>query len=135
MDSFKKGPTSIPVDTGDAVSIVCPNLVKSLKPIWFSCSLQTAPGGALKVFGKGDTNLLLSQLVFDYQVLVAGLVDEAVLGVDIMYMFGFVVDFKKPKNQARRNTALYNKFFRKSMDMINQVTITMPPNSEKNHHG
>ena len=66
----------------------------SLKPIWCSCSLRTVTGRPVKVFGKVDIHLHLGRVEFDHQVLVADIVDEAILGVDIMNVYGFIVDFK-----------------------------------------
>ena len=62
-------PTSI--DTGATVSIMCPDVVKYLKPIWCSCSLQTATGRPVKVYGKVEVHLRLGRLEFNHQVLVA----------------------------------------------------------------
>ena len=53
---IKDKPTSITVDMGPTVSNVCPDLMKYLRPIWYSCTLQTATGRLVKsLWNSGDT--------------------------------------------------------------------------------
>ena len=83
-------PTSITVDTGATVSIVRPDMVKDLKPIWCSCSLRTATRRPVKVYGKVEIHLRLGRLELNHQVLVADIVDEAILSVDVMNAYGLI---------------------------------------------
>ena len=55
---------------------------------------RTATGRPVKVFGKVKIHPRLGRLEFNHQVLVADIVDEAILGVDVMNAYGFTVDFK-----------------------------------------
>ena len=75
-------PTSITVDTGTTVSIVRPDVVKNLKPIWCSCSLQTATGRP----GKVEIHLHLGRLQFNHQVLVADIVDLSLIHISKVNM-------------------------------------------------
>ena len=46
------------------------------------------------MFGKVKIHLRLGRLEFNHQVLVADIVDEPILVVDVMNAYGFIVDFK-----------------------------------------
>ena len=46
------------------------------------------------MYGKVKIHLLLGRLEFNHQVLASDIVDEAILGVDVMNAYGFTVDFK-----------------------------------------
>ena len=66
-----------------------------------------------------------------HQVLIADILGGAILGVDITNANGFIIDFKK-KNVLRigqEEVILCTKYVRKSMDLINQIGLTIPPNS------
>ena len=56
---------------------------------------QLGTGRPVKESEKLEVHLRHRRLGFDHQVLVANSVDEAVLSVAIMDVYGFVVDFKK----------------------------------------
>ena len=56
-----------------------------------------------------EIHLRLGRFEFDHHVLVADIMDEAILGVDVMNAYGFVVDFKTSlENWARRSNGLKN---------------------------
>ena len=69
-------------------------MVKNFNPNWYSCSLRTASVRPVIVFEKVGIHLRLGRLEFDCQVLMTDIVNETILGVDIMNMYGFIVDFK-----------------------------------------
>ena len=46
------------------------------------------------MYGEVEIYLRLGRLEVNHQVLVADIVDEAILGVDVMNAYGFIVDFK-----------------------------------------
>ena len=58
--------------------------------------------------------------------------DEAIFGVDIMNACRFIVDFRNNVLRIRKEEVMLStmNLSEKSMDMINQVAITVPPNSE-----
>ena len=85
VNGFADGkPTSFTVDTGATVSIVRPDLVSNRHPLISSCTIQTVTGSPVKVLGKVDVGVRLGLLEFNHQMLVADIVDEAILGTDIM---------------------------------------------------
>lgn len=86
-------PPSITVDMNTTVSIVPSDLVKNHKPIWRFCIFQTATGRLVKRFGKVEINLRLGRLELHHQVLVTELVNEAILDVDVVKVYGFLVNF------------------------------------------
>ena len=52
-------------------------------------------GSPVKVLGKVDVRVRLCLLEFSHQMLVADIVDEVILGTDIMNAYGFVVDSRE----------------------------------------
>ena len=54
------------------------------------------------MFGKVEIHLRIGRLEFDHQVLVADIVDEAILGVGILNAYGFIVDFKNSVMKIRK---------------------------------
>ena len=103
--------------------------MKDLEPIWCSCSLRTATGRPVKVYGKVEIHLRFGRLEFNHQVLVADIVDEAILVVDVMNTYGFIVDFKNNVLRIGGEEVMLTTS-EKSMDVINQMAVTVPPNSE-----
>ena len=95
--------------------------------------MRTATGHPVKVFGKVEIHLRLGRLEFNHQVLVTDVVDEAILGVDVMDAYGFIVDFKNNVLRIGGEEVMLSTMTtaEKSMDVINQVAVTVPPNSEK----
>ena len=67
------------------------------------------------------------------RVLVADIVEEAILGVDIMNVHGFIVNIKNNVSRIRKEEVMLTitNMPEKLMDMINQVAVTIPLNSEK----
>ena len=59
-----------------------------------SCTIQTVTGSHVKVLGKVDVRVRLGLLEFSHQMLVADIVDEVILGMDITNAYGFVVDLR-----------------------------------------
>ena len=59
--------------------------------------------------------------------------DEAILGVDVMNAYGFIVDFENNVLRIGGEEVMLSTMTtaEKSMDVINQVAVTVPPNSEK----
>ena len=51
-------------------------------------------GSPVKVLGKVDVRVRLGLLEFSHQMLVADIVDEVILGTDIMNAYGVVVDLR-----------------------------------------
>ena len=92
---------------------------------------RQATGRPVKVFGKVEVQLRLGRLDFN-QVLVADIVDEAILGVDVMNAYGFIVDFKNNVLRIGGEEVMLSTMTtaEKSTDVINQVAVTVPPNSE-----
>ena len=87
--------TSFTVDTGATVSIVRPDLISNRRPQISSCTIQTVTGKPVNVLGKTDVRVRLGLLQFSHQMLVANIVDEVILGTDIMNAYGFVVDLRE----------------------------------------
>ena len=52
-------------------------------------------GNPVKVLGKVDAHVCLDLLKFSHQMLVADIVDEVILGTDIMIAYGFAVDLRE----------------------------------------
>ena len=97
----------------------------------YDCLLYTSP---VKVFGKlEEIHLRHGRLEFDHQVLVADIVDEANLGVDVMNAYGFIVDFTNNVLRIGKEEVMLSTMStsEKSMDVVNQVVVTVPPNSDK----
>ena len=88
-------PTSFTIDTGATVSIMRPDLVSNRQPLNSSCTIQTVTGSPVKVVGKLYVRVRLGLLEFNHQMLVADIVDEVILGTDIMNAYGFVVDLRE----------------------------------------
>ena len=87
----------------------------------------------VKEYGKAEIHLRLDRLEFNHQVLVAEIVDETILGVDTMNAYGFIVDFKNNVLRIGGEEVMLSTMTtaEKSKDVINQVAVTVPPNSEK----
>ena len=85
------------------------------------------------MFGIVGIHLYLGGREFDHQVLAADIVDEAILGMDIMNAYGFVVYFKTKVLRIRQEEVMLfsTNTSEKSMDVVNQVAVTVLPNSEK----
>ena len=81
-------------------------------------------------FWKIEIQVHLGRLEFDHLVLVADIVDEANLGVNIMNMYDFAVGFTKNVLRFRQVMLPATNTSNKSMDMINQLTAVTTPNSE-----
>ena len=77
------------------MSIVLPDLVSNRQPQFSSCTIQTVTGCLVKVLGQVDVRVRLGLLEFSYQMLVADIVDEVILGTDIMNASGFVMDLRE----------------------------------------
>ena len=73
---------------------MCPDLVSNRQPLISSCTIQTVTGSPVKVLGKVDVRVRLGLLEFSHQMLVADIVDEVILGTDII-AYGFVVDLRE----------------------------------------
>ena len=88
---------------------------------------------ACKSVWKVEVHLRLGRLESDHQVLDADIVDTAILGVDVMNAYGFIVDFKNNVLRIGGEEVMLStmKTAEKSMDVINQVAVTVPPNSER----
>jgi predicted aspartyl protease len=85
------------VDTGATLSIVRPDVVESLKNLQIKGSdliLKTATGEAVRVLGEADVRLELGSVKVIHRVVVADIVDDFILGLDIMNKCGFVLDIK-----------------------------------------
>ena len=78
-------------------------------------------------------HLRLGRLEFNQQVLVADIVDAAILGVNVMNAYGFIVVFKNNVLRIGGEEVMLSTTTtsEKSMDMVNQVAVSVPPNSEK----
>ena len=63
-----------------------------------------------------------------YKRQVADIVDEAILGVDVMNAYGFIVDFKNCVLRIGGEEVMLSTMTtaEKSMDIINQVAVTVP---------
>ncbi|KAJ8914881.1 hypothetical protein NQ315_014894 [Exocentrus adspersus] len=82
----------ITVDTGATRSVVRRDMVprtsiheSSLRPI-----LETAKGDEITVYGNATINLGLGNAVLPMEIIVADIVDEFILGLDIMKQFNFM---------------------------------------------
>ncbi|KAJ8912996.1 hypothetical protein NQ315_002873 [Exocentrus adspersus] len=102
----------ITVDTGATRSVVRRDIVPrtsineaSLRPI-----LETAKGDEITVYGNATINLGLGNAVLPMEVIVADIVDEFILGLDIMKQFNFIsVDFeKKTVESGQRGDNFFN---------------------------
>jgi predicted aspartyl protease len=85
------------VDTGATLSIVRPDVVECLKNLQIKGSdliLKTATGEAVRVLGEADVRLELGSVKVIHRVVVADIVDDFILGLDIMNKCGFVLDIK-----------------------------------------
>jgi hypothetical protein len=77
--------------------IVRPDVVESLKNLQITGSdliLKTATGEAARVLGEADVRLELGSVEVIHRVVVADIVDDFILGLDVMNKFGFVLDIK-----------------------------------------
>ncbi|KAJ3617280.1 hypothetical protein MTP99_007374 [Tenebrio molitor] len=73
------------------------NVVESLKNLQITGSdliLKTATGEAARVLGEADVRLELGSVEVIHRVVVADIVDDFILGLDVMNKFGFVLDIK-----------------------------------------
>ena len=75
------------------MSIVRPDLVSNRQPLISSCTIQTVTGSPVEVLGK--VHVRLGLLGFGHQMLVPDIVDEVILGTDIMSAYGFVLDLRE----------------------------------------
>ena len=78
-------------------------------------------------------HLHLGRLEFNPQVLVADIVDEAILGVDVMNAYGFKVDLRNNVLRIGGEKLMLSTMTtsKKSIDVINQLAVAVPPNPEK----
>ena len=76
-----------------------------------------------------EIHLCLGRHEFDHQVLVPDIVDEPILGVDIINAYGFIVNFKNNVSRIGKEEIILSVINRseKSRDVINQVSVTLPP--------
>ena len=75
--------------------IARPDLVSNCQPQISSCTIQSVTGSPVKVLVKVEVRVRLGLLEFILQTLVADIVDEVILGTDIMNAYGFVVDLRE----------------------------------------
>ena len=96
VNGYAEGkPTSFTADMGATVSIMRPDLVSNLQSLISSCTIQTVTGSPVKILGKVDVRVRLGLLKFSHQMLVADIVDDVILGTDIMNAYGFIVDLRE----------------------------------------
>ena len=72
-----------------------PDLISNRWPQISSYTIQTMTGSPVNVLGKIDVRVRLGLLEFSHQMLLADIVDEVILGKDIMTAYQFVVDLKE----------------------------------------
>jgi predicted aspartyl protease len=124
------------VDTGATLSIVRPDVVESLKNLQMTGSdliLKTATGEAARVLGKADVRLELGSIEVIYRVVVADIVDDFVLGLDVMNKFRFVLDIKNRMLQTG-NEEFWLHLAIASIDQVRVIvseTVRLQKNSEQ----
>ena len=72
-----------------------PDLVCNRHPLISSCTIQTVTGCPVKVLGTVDVRVRMGLLEFSHQMLVTDIVDEVILGTDIMNACGFIVNLRE----------------------------------------
>ena len=77
------------------MSIVRRDLVSNRQPLISSCTIQTVTGSPVNVLGKMDVRVRLGRLEFSHRMLVADIVDQVILGMDIVNTYGFIVDLRE----------------------------------------
>jgi predicted aspartyl protease len=124
------------VDTGATLSIVRPDIVESLKNLQMTGSdliLKTATGEAARVLGEADVRLELGSVEVIHRVVVADIVDDFILGLDVMNKFGFVLDIKNRMLQTGNEDILLH-LATASIDKIRVIvseTVRLQKNSEQ----
>jgi predicted aspartyl protease len=124
------------VDTGATLSIVRPDVVESLKNLQMTGSdliLKTATGEAARVLGEADVRLELGSVEVIHRVVVADIVDDFILGLDVMNKFGFVLDIKNRKLQTGNEEILLH-FATASIDEVRVIVseiVRLQKNSEQ----
>ncbi|KAJ8912329.1 hypothetical protein NQ315_005934, partial [Exocentrus adspersus] len=88
-----------------------------LRPI-----LETAKGDEITVYGNATINLGLGNTVLPMEVIVADIVDEFILGLDIMKQFNFIsVDFEKRLLKVGNEEIIFST----SMEKNNRIKLIM----------
>ena len=82
------------LDTGATKTIVRPDLVRQKKLQSSKLRLKTATGDQALVLGELTVDIGIGFKKGSHQVLVADIVDEVILGMDLMRKFGFTIDLK-----------------------------------------
>jgi hypothetical protein len=115
---------------------VRPDVVESLKNLQMKGSdliLKTATGEAARVLGKADVRLELGSVEVIYRVVVADIVDDYVLGLDVMNKFRFVLDIKNRMLQTGNEEFLLHLAIA-SIDQVRVIvseTVRLQKNSEQ----
>jgi predicted aspartyl protease len=124
------------VDTGATLSIVRPDVVESLKNLQITGSdliLKTATGEVARVLGEADVRLELGSVEVIHRVVVADIVDDFILGLDVMNKFGFVLDIKNRMLQTGNEEILLH-LATASIDEVRvsvSETVRLQKNSEQ----
>lgn len=85
---------SLLLDTGAAVSVASRRLVKL--PLQESlASLKTANGNSITVYGRVSLEIELGSWKAHREVLVADILDDFIVGLDLMKQLGMIVDLRK----------------------------------------
>ncbi|KAH0818866.1 hypothetical protein GEV33_003925 [Tenebrio molitor] len=95
--------------------------------------LKTATGEAARVLGKADVRLELGSVEVIYRVVVADIVDDYVLGLDVMNKFRFVLDIKNRMLQTGNEEFLLHLAIA-SIDQVRVIvseTVRLQKNSEQ----
>ncbi|KAJ8912305.1 hypothetical protein NQ315_017338 [Exocentrus adspersus] len=125
----------ITVDTGATRSVVRRDMVprtsineSSLRPI-----LETAKGDQITVYGNATINIGLGNTVLPMEVIVADIVDEFILGLDIMKQFNFIsVDFEKRLLKVGNEEIIFSTSTEKNnrIRLIMDEDVRIPGNTE-----
>lgn len=90
------GRCHLTIDTGATVSIVRPDMISRL--LWRQppgeLQLRTATGERVDIQGEATVEIKIGRLCLTADVIVAGIYDEFILGLDLLVKFGFVLDMR-----------------------------------------
>jgi hypothetical protein len=95
--------------------------------------LKTATGEAARVLGEADVRLELGSVEVIHRVVVADIVDDFILGLDVMNKFGFVLDIKNRMLQTGNEEILLH-LATTSNDEVRVIvseTVRLQKNSEE----
>ena len=122
------------IDTGATKSIVRRDILTNQNIVPMpNTRVTTATGQTARLYGEVQLNVCIGQFQLKENILVADIVDDFILGLDIMEKHGFVLDL------GQKTLRIDNEeiTLRTSMDPLERVcllsveTVRIPSNSEK----